>query len=54
MLLNDGVNPAKSRDSQRLAEKAMDAAIRDVYAPMAFAQPAKKGIINRRSELKTG
>ena len=34
--------------------KAMDAALLDVYAPMAFAQPAQKGIINRRSELKTG
>ena len=34
--------------------KAMDAAILEVYAPMAFAQPAQKGIINRRSELKTG
>jgi putative transposase len=34
--------------------KAMDAALLDVYAPMAFAQPAKQGIINRRSELKTG
>jgi putative transposase len=34
--------------------KAMDAAYLDVYAPMAFAQPAQKGIINRRSELKTG
>jgi putative transposase len=34
--------------------KAMDAALLDVYAPMAFAQPAKQGIINSRSELKTG
>ena len=34
--------------------KAMDAALLDVYAPMAFAQPAEQGIINRRSELKTG
>jgi putative transposase len=34
--------------------KAMDAALLDVYAPMAFAQPSQKGIINRRSELKTG
>ena len=34
--------------------KAMDAALLDVYAPMAFAQPAQKAIINRRSELKTG
>jgi putative transposase len=34
--------------------KAMDAALLDVYAPMAFAQPAQQGIINRRSELKTG
>ena len=34
--------------------KAMDAALLDVYAPMAFAQPAQKGTINRRSELKTG
>ncbi len=33
---------------------AMDAAILDVYAPMAIAQPAQKGIINRRSELKAG
>ena len=32
----------------------MDPALLDVYAPMAFAQPAQKGIINRRSELKTG
>ena len=34
--------------------KAMDAALLDVYASMAFAQPAKQGIINRRSELKVG
>jgi putative transposase len=34
--------------------KAMDAALLDVYAPMAFAQPAQKGTINRRSELKDG
>jgi putative transposase len=34
--------------------KAMDAALLDVYAPMAFAQPAQQGIINRQSELKTG
>jgi putative transposase len=34
--------------------KAMDAALLDVYAPMAFAQPAQQGIINRRSELKVG
>jgi putative transposase len=34
--------------------KAMDAALLNVYAPMAFAQPAQKGIINRQSELKTG
>ena len=34
--------------------KAMDAAILDVYAPMAFAQPAQKGKINRWSELKNG
>jgi putative transposase len=34
--------------------KAMDAALLDAYAPMAFAQPAQQGIINRRSELKTG
>jgi hypothetical protein len=32
----------------------MDAALLDVYAPMAFAQPAQKPTINRRSELKTG
>jgi putative transposase len=34
--------------------KATDAALLDVYAPMAFAQPAQQGIINRRSEVKTG
>jgi putative transposase len=34
--------------------KATDAALLDVYAPMAFAQSAQKGIKNRRSELKTG
>ena len=35
--------------------KAMDAALLDVYAPMAFALSAQKAIIiNRRSELKTG
>ena len=34
--------------------KAMDAALLNVYAPMAFAQPAQKGIIYRRSKLKTG
>ena len=39
--------------------KAMDAALLDVCAPhpyqaKAFAQPAQQGIINRRSELKTG
>jgi len=33
---------------------AMDAAILDVYAPMAIASQAQQGIINRRSELKTG
>ena len=34
--------------------KAMDAAILDVCAPMAIASHAQKGIINHRSELKTG
>jgi putative transposase len=39
--------------------KATDAALLDVYAPQtyegkAFAQPAQKGIIYRRSEPKTG
>jgi putative transposase len=34
--------------------KAMDAAYLNVYAPMAFAQPAKQGIVNRQSKLKTG
>ena len=34
--------------------KARDAALLNVYAPIAFAQPAQKGIINRPSELKTG
>jgi putative transposase len=33
---------------------AMDAAILDVYAPTAIAEPAQRGIINRRSELKAG
>jgi putative transposase len=33
---------------------AMDAAILDVYAPMAIASHAQQGIINRRSELKAG
>jgi antirestriction protein ArdC len=33
---------------------AMGAALLDVNAPMAFAQPAKQGTINRQSELKTG
>lgn len=33
---------------------AMDAAIRDVDAPMAIASPAQLGIINHRSELKAG
>ena len=32
---------------------AMDAAIPEAYAPIAFAQPAQKGIIDRESELKT-
>jgi putative transposase len=34
--------------------KAMDAALLDVYAPMAFTPAAQQGIINRRSELKVG
>lgn len=34
--------------------KSMDAALLDAYAPLDFAQPAQQGIINRRSELKTG
>ena len=34
--------------------KAMDAAILDVYAPIAFAKPAQQGITNRQSEFKTG
>jgi putative transposase len=34
--------------------KAMDAALLDVYAPMACAQPAQQGIMNGQSELKTG
>jgi putative transposase len=33
---------------------AMDTAILDVYAPTAVAQPAQRGIIKRRSELKVG
>lgn len=33
---------------------AMDAAILDVYAPMAIASQAQQGIIDRRSKLKTG
>jgi hypothetical protein len=33
---------------------AMDAAILDVYAPMAIASQAQQGIINRQSELKAG
>jgi putative transposase len=33
---------------------AVEAAILDVYAPTAIAQQAQQGIINRRSELKTG
>jgi putative transposase len=43
---------AKSATSAQA--KAMDAALLDAYAPMAFAQPAKQGIFNRQSELKTG
>jgi putative transposase len=34
--------------------KAMDAPALRAYAPMAFASPAQQGIINNRSELKTG
>jgi hypothetical protein len=34
--------------------KAVDAASLNVYAPMAFSQPAQQGIINRRTEVKTG
>ena len=33
---------------------AADAALLNVYAPRALAQPTQQGIINRRSELKTG
>jgi putative transposase len=33
---------------------AMDAAILDVYATMAIAQPAQQGITNSQSELKAG
>jgi hypothetical protein len=33
---------------------ALDAAILDVYAPKAIAQPAQLGIIIRPSELKAG
>jgi putative transposase len=33
---------------------AMDAAIRDIYMPMAIAQQTQQGIINRQSELKAG
>lgn len=43
---------AKSATSAQA--KAMDAALLDADAPMAFAQPAKRGIFNRQSELKTG
>ena len=43
---------AKSATSKQAM--AMDAAILNVYASMAVASPTQKGIINRRSELKTG
>jgi putative transposase len=43
---------AKSATSKQAM--ALDAAILDVYAPKAIAQPAQQGIINRRSELKAG
>ena len=33
---------------------ALDAALLDVYAPKAIAQPAQQGIMNRQSELKAG
>ena len=43
---------AKSVTSKKAM--AMDAAILDVYAPMAIASPAQQGILNHRSELKAG
>ena len=43
---------AKSAASKQAM--ALDAAILDVYAPKAIAQPAQQGIINRRSKLKAG
>ena len=43
---------AKSATSKQAM--ALDATILDVYAPKAIASPAQQGIINPRSELKTG
>lgn len=43
---------AKSATSKQAM--ALDAAILDVYATKAIAQPAQQGIINRRSEFKAG
>ncbi len=43
---------AKSATSKQAM--ALDAALPDVYATKAIAQPAQQGIINRRSKLKAG
>jgi len=42
------------RDCPPVQAMAKDAALPDVYAPPAIAPQTKQGIINRRSELKTG
>ena len=49
------LTPSEFAKSAALTQAmAMDAAILDVYAPMAIAQPAQQGILNRRSGLKAG
>ena len=49
------LTPSEFAKSAALTQAmAMDAAILDVYAPMAIASQAQQGIINRQSELKAG
>ena len=45
---------ATSKQAMVILNSKEDAAILDSYAPMAIAQPAQQGIINRQSELKAG
>lgn len=50
-----GLTPSEFAETAMSAHAmAMDAAILDVYTPMAIASTPQQGTMNRRSELKTG